>query len=182
MQTRLPRRLLPALALAVVACGEGGGLPPVRMEGGVGMDPTAQAINRARDAFADPSRLRARPASAARAVADVEFLAVDLQRLRFVGADPLVGPSMLAARSELRGVLDIDPQAPPQPVIDSLLGAAAAIDAGGDPIPALTRPFFRAGASATLARLNALPPVPRTVDATARAMGMTERRGPVSDR
>lgn len=182
MEMRLSRRLLPALALAFTACGEGGGLPPIRMEGGIGMDQSGQAINRARDAFAEPSRLRGRPAAAARAVADVEFLAVDLQRLRFVGSDPLLGPSMLAARSELRGVLDIDPQAPPQPVIDSLLAAAAAIDDGGDPIPALTRPFFRAGASDTLVRLNALPPVPRTVEATTRAMGMTERRGPVSDR
>lgn len=182
MDMRHPRRLLPALAIAFAACAEGGGLPPIRMEGGIGVDQSAQAINRARDAFATPARLRGRPAAAARAVADVEFLAVDLQRLRFVGADPLVGPSMLAARSELRGVLDIDPQAPPQPVIDALLAAAAAIDGGGDPIPALTRPFFRAGASATLVRLNAMPPVPRTTEATARALGMIEQRGPVTDR
>lgn len=170
----LPRRLfglLPFLGLAACA-GEGG------LVSGVELDPTVQVINHARIAFADQSRLIGHPAATARAVADVEYLAVELQGLRYVGVDPLVGQEMRAARDELRGMLDIDPRAPVQPVIDALRGAARAIEDGGDPILPLSRPFFRAGASATLVRLNALPPAPRALQATALAAGMIERTGP----
>lgn len=178
----VPRRLLGLLPLALAACAEDGGLRPGNLVRDIRLDPTTQAINRARSAFASEARLAGRPAAAARAVADVEFLAVELQGLRFVGADPLVAPSMRAARDELRGMLDIDPNVPAQPVIDALIAAANAIDDGGDPIIPLSRPFFRAGAPVTLMRLNALPPAPRTVQATARAAGMIARTGPPGDR
>ena len=169
---RLTRRLLPACLLA--ACAGEAVQPP--LAGGIGFDAAVPAILNTSAAFAERSRLRGRPASAARAVAQIEYLAVELQRVRWVGFDPLVAPEMLAARQEVRGVLGIAPDTLPQAVIDALTATATAIDTGQAPAAALAGPVFGLGPSATLARLADLPDLPRTQQATARALAALQRR------
>jgi hypothetical protein len=151
---------------------------PVDLSRGIGMEQAIPAMLNTQAAFAAPGRLRGRPASAARAVAQVEYLADELQGLRWVGFDPFAAPEMLAARQELRGVLGIAPEAPPQVVIDALVATADAIDAGGAPAAALSGPAFRLGPSETLARLADLPPLPRTARATSRAADALQRYNP----
>ncbi len=78
---------------------------------------------------------------------------------------------MQAARPEWRAALGIPPTAPPQAVIDQLYAASRALRAG-DPAraaSALPQSLFPAGGRATLDRLAALPPLPRTAAATAYA-------------
>ncbi|MBW8268916.1 hypothetical protein [Caldovatus aquaticus] len=167
--------VLPSLLLLATAAGcalppppPSAVLPPDAVQGAG--DPTRAAILHAADAFSSPARLAGRPEEAARAVAEVEHLAVELSTgPRWVGLSPLAGLRLQEARAELRGVLGIPPDAPPQAVIDQLYAASRALRAG-DPAraaAALSPAVFPAGGSATLARLAALPPLPRTASATA---------------
>jgi hypothetical protein len=125
-------------------------------------DPAHQAVFRAAYAFGDTSRLAGRPADAARAVADVEWLAVALpQDQRWIGASPLLFGRLEAARAELRGVLGIAPDAAPSAVTQRLFSAAAALDQGRRAEAAAAL-----GGEDRLALLGALPPLPRTAFAT----------------
>ena len=81
-----------------------------------------------------------------------------------------MGLQLSAARQELRSSLGIVPEAPPQLVVDSLYGAARALGRGDAQaaavgLPAAAFPDPRA----TMTRLAALPPLPQTSIATARA-------------
>lgn len=156
------------VACAPVAVPPSAALPPDAVRGAG--DPTRAAILHTADAFSGPARLAGRPEEAARAVAEVEHLAVELSTgPRWVGLSPLVGQQMQGARAELRGVLGIPPGAPPQAVIDQLFAASRALRAGDQAgaAAALSPAIFPAGGSATLARLASLPPLPRTAAATA---------------
>lgn len=145
-------------------------LPPDAVQGAG--DPTRAAILHTADAFSSPARLAGRPEEAARAVAEVEYLAVELSTgPRWVGLSPLVSQQMQGAQAELRGVLGIPPSAPPQAVIDQLFAASRALRAGDQAgaAAALSPAVFPAGGRATLERLANLPPLPRTAAATALA-------------
>jgi hypothetical protein len=138
-------------------------LPPVAGSGLA--DPGRGAILNTSYAFATAGRLAGRPADAAIAIAQAEFLTVDLvanQRWREYA--PNVALGFRQARPEWRAAAGIAPEAPPQPVIDALFGAAAALGRGDANAAAAALPalLFQDGGAASLARLAALPALPLT--------------------
>lgn len=167
------RRLSLVLPLLLGACaGTPGGLPSVPDRPGLGSaDPVNQAVFRAAYAFGDTRRLAGRPADAARAAADLEFLAVALpQDQRWIGANPLLFGELAGARAELRAALGIAPDAAPAEVTRRLDGIAAALDQGRSAEAATL-----AGGEDRLATLDALPPLPRGAAATQAAQSALGR-------
>ncbi len=177
----------PALAiLLMVGCAPGGAggpeptyavLPPDAVVGAA--DPTRSAILNTAYAFASPANLAGRPVDAARAVANFEYIAVELptgpQWREFT---PTLAGQLEAGRAELRNVVGIAPGAPPQAVIDSLYAASRALRAG-DRVAAeriLASPAFTAGGEATIQRLAALPPVPLVNVAASKAQAELIRK------
>jgi hypothetical protein len=139
---------------------------------GVG-DLTRAAILGSAYAFSAPESLAGRPDAAARAAAQVEFLATEIPfGFRWTQFSPTIGHDLALARDELRGALAIAPAAEPQAVVDGLYGAARALGSGDRAAAAaqLKPPAFTAPET-TLARLADLPALPRTRTATA----LTER-------
>jgi len=135
-------------------------------------DPTRMAVFTTSSVFAQPNPAAGRPAEAARAIAQMEFLAVDLpQNQSFTAASGTLAPQLRTARREWRGALDIAPEAQAQPVINALYAASRALDAGqGDAAAAaLSSSLFRKGGAATLAQLASLPPLPNTASASVTA-------------
>lgn len=124
-------------------------------------DPTRAAVSRAAYAFNQPGQLAGRPAEAARAIADMEFLAAALPfDPRYQQRDPLLPGQLAQARAEWRAALGIPDAQPAQPVIDNLYAMARNGQA------ALPTGIFGPNAGATLA---ALPPLPQTARAAAAA-------------
>jgi hypothetical protein len=138
-------------------------LPRDAVEGAT--DPLRASLALTSSVFARPQRLAGQPAVAARAIASMEYLAVDLpENARTRGNVAAIVPQLQQARAEWRGVLGITADAAPQQVINQLFAAARAID-GGDQAAAaaaLSMPIFTRGGPATLAALNDLPPLPLT--------------------
>ncbi|MDJ0390753.1 hypothetical protein QMO56_21790 [Roseomonas sp. E05] len=179
---RLPWLLLGTL-LMLGGCA--GGLPPppaVRLPPdaveGAG-DPTRGAILSTAYAFGTPSSLAGRPAEAARAVANYEYLTVEIPTgPRWVGFSPLVGVELRRGLAEIRNVVGIAPGAPPQAVVDALYAAARALRAG-DAAAArqiLAPPLFPAGGEAMLARLANLPRLPQASFAASLAANELNRQ------
>jgi len=154
------RRLMLVGVLAVTACTTGEAPPtmPGPTPDAVSSDPVRRAGQEAASFFRRPEANK--PAAAARAIADIEFLAARVPtdpRWRTSSATAL---SQLAqARNEGRAALDIPTSAPAQGVIDGLLAAAAALDANDQAgvARALPRTVFRAGPQATVQRLSQPP-------------------------
>ena len=170
-----PALIALAVSLPLFACGGPpppyAGLPPDAVVGAG--DPTRAAIVYTAYVFNAPTSLARNPAEAARAAAQVEYLATEIPYgPRWVEFSPLVGRELMAARGELHSALGVSPDAPPQAVVDALYAASRALGAGdgAGAVRALPPPAFRDG-NATLARLASLPPLPRTSTATA----LTER-------
>lgn len=135
-------------------------------------DPMRTAVITANAVFAQRSPAAGHPADAARAIAQMEFLAVDLPRnMNLTNPSATLVPSLNIARSEWRGALDIAPDAPAQPVINALYAAGRALDAGNAEAAAAALPssIFRKGGTATVAQLAALPRLPNTAAAVATA-------------
>jgi hypothetical protein len=130
-------------------------------------DPTRAAIIGSAYAFAS----RPPPPEAARAAAEVEYLAGEIPTgPRWIDFNPTIGLGLRDARAELHQALGIAGDAPPQAVVDGLFAASRALR-GGDAAAAraaLAAPAFPDGA-ATLQRLARLPDLPRTRSATALA-------------
>jgi hypothetical protein len=171
----LPRRAAALLALAALAaCNRPS--PPVAVlppdaQNPLG-DPARQAIIHAAYAFAEPQRLAGRPAEAAQAISEAEFLAIDLStNQRWTEMLPLVQVAFLQARPEWRQALGIDAAAEPQAVIDAMTRLRMAIGAQDEAAAAsaLRPPLVSPGGAPALARLAALPALPRTAWAAARA-------------
>lgn len=168
------RALLSALILS--GCAEGlttpetARLPRDSIEGAG--DPTRAAVSRAAYAFANQATLNGRPGEAARAIADMEFLAASLPSdPRFQQRDPLLPVRLAQARTEWRQALGIAPDAPAQPLIDRLYAVWRAMRAGDPEVAAATIPatLIPPGGQAVLARLGALPPLPQTALAASAA-------------
>jgi len=143
-------------------------LPPDAVVGAG--DPLRSAVIASSSAFISPARLS--PADAARSIAQMEFLAINLPQSPTLRTSPgTLGPQLNLARQEWRSVLGISPAAPAQSVINGLYGAARALDGGQMDVAlaALSRVPFQRGGPATLALLSALPPLPRTAEAAATA-------------
>jgi len=145
-------------------------------------DPMRSALIGASSAFANQNRLAGQPAAAARAIAQMEFVAAELPRdPRFTSLSPTVPPQLRAARVEWRTALGIAPEAPPQEVVTTLFQAARALDNGVPSAAAASLPIsvFGAGGNVTLARLAALPSLPVTNNAAvAAADALRSRDGP----
>jgi hypothetical protein len=173
-----------ALLLALAACGPAPPrqaavtLPPTAQGDGI-TDPARSAILSTAYVFGQPSSVAGDPASAAEALARLEYLAVELDTgPRWVDLDPLVAPDLARARSETRATFGLDPAAPPQRAMDALFGTAAALRAG-EPDRARAALATLTGAERaprTLQQFAALPALPVTQVATARAQQALTRR------
>lgn len=167
----LTHGLLPVLAGCAID-------PDAPYLGGIG-DPVRGAALNAPRQFGDLSRWNGDPAGAARAVADLEFLADAL------ASDPIwapqVQPTVLIqlrqARREARSALGVAPGAPGDGVAQALRTAATAIGAGSmaRAEAALSTPAFTAGPRRTLDRLAALPRLPRAAEAAGAVAAELER-------
>src|SRR4051794_12810827 len=123
-----------AILLSLGACGPQppqlyASLPP---DAAIGAgDPLRAAAASTSVAFSSPQPLAGRPADAARAVAQMEYLAVQMpNNPRFPGLSPTAGSQFAAARREWRGALGIPAEQPPQAVIESLYAASRALQVG----------------------------------------------------
>ena len=125
-------------------------------------DPLRASLALTSSVFARPQRLAGQPALAARAIASMEYLTVDLpENARTRGNVGAIVPQLTQARVEWREVLGIAPDAPPQQVINQLFAAARQLDLGDQQaaLQALSSPVFSKGGAATLAVLSDLPPL-----------------------
>lgn len=128
--------------------------------------------------FAQRDRLAGRPAEAARAIAQVEFIAVDLATNQaWTRLSPLAALNFQGARREWRAALGIPDSAAPQAVIDALIDTHMGLTNNdrGRAMASLPAAIFPLGGAATLARLNALPALPLTARATAFAQTEASR-------
>lgn len=187
---RAAERLVAALLLlGIAACADQTPQSPsVRLPNdaiaGAG-DPMRSALISASSAFANPNRLAGQPATAARVIAQMEFVAAELPRdPRFTSLSPTVPPQLRAARVEWRSALGIAADAAPQVVVTTLFQAARALDNGVPSAAAasLSTNTFGAGGDATLARLAALPPLPVTNSAAVAAADALRSRDGSSGR
>jgi hypothetical protein len=153
-------------------------LPVSAESAGLG-DPTRGAILASSYAFGTPSSLAGDPAAAAQALAQLEYLTVELG---FGGPwrdmQPGVSVELRQARAETRQALGFRGDASPQVAVNALYDAAAALRrndraAAGTSLAALAP---QGGTDAALARLSDLPPLPRAASATARARDALNRR------
>jgi hypothetical protein len=169
------------LVLLLLACTPGPvppsvSLPPDAVQGAG--DLTRAAIITTANVFAAPGSIAGQPALAARAAAQLEYLAVEIPTgPRWRGFSPNVSLELEQARPELRTALGIDPAAPPQVVIDSLYAASRALTAGDRAAVEriLVPPIYPAGPAITLQRLSAMPILPHANFATALAASEMNR-------
>lgn len=160
--------LLPLLGACAVPAPPSAQLPPDAVEGAG--DPARAAILGSAYAFAAPAHLSGQPAEAARALAQVEYLAVEIPTgPRWVEWSPLVGAGLQQARAEMRAALGIPAGAAPQQVVDSLYAASRALQRGDTAAAEGALQAIPHAAGPSLLRLAALPPLPRTRLATALA-------------
>lgn len=158
---------LPLAACVLPAAGPTASLPLDATQGAG--DPTRSAIFTTAYAFNNPGGL-ADPSVAARAAANVEWLATTIPQNPRYSYVSTLGGQLAQAREELHAALLIQPNAPPQAVVDGLYGASRALrfnDRAGaaQALPAIAFP----DAPGTLRRLASLPPLPLTATATAAA-------------
>jgi hypothetical protein len=124
------------------------------------MDNDVAAANQASWAFASPDRTRNNPVDAARACAAIDYLAGQLSSSpRWLSVSPLTRQEMLRARSDVRRVLGVTPEARSQVVVNALLRFAAAWEAGDQSaaLLALSGPGFTLQPQQTLQVLSNLP-------------------------
>ncbi|GGC55039.1 hypothetical protein GCM10011504_36680 [Siccirubricoccus deserti] len=186
MATRpIARRTVVLASLALAGCVAAGNVPPggyatLPADAVVGAgDPTRAAIINTAYVFGNPASVAGRPDAAARAVANFEYLAVELPYgPRWRGFSPLVATEFAQGQAELRPAIGIAPNAPAQPVVDALFAASRALQAGDRAAAEriLSSPIFPAGGAATLQRLAALPMLPRANAATSLAASEMDRQ------
>lgn len=159
--------LLPSLLSALLLFGCAG-RPGAPYLGGIG-DPVRGAALHAPSTLGDTSRWAGRPAEAAEAAAQLEFLTDEFAtNPRYAPeANPAVLQRLEFARREMREFLGVSRDAPPQLVMAGLRRAAAALRAGSraGAEAALSGPAFAYGPAATLGRLSSMPRLPRTSEA-----------------
>ena len=129
----------------------------------VGQDPAVATFNEALYAFSHPQTMQNRPAQMALAVASLDAMAGQFSTGgRWMAFDPLAKMEMLRARTRVRAILGIAETAPSQAVIDQLVRASKALDAGDQAaaMAALSGGVFTRPAAQTLALLTHFPDVP----------------------
>lgn len=162
--------LATTLFLPLIACGPiqpGATLPFDAVQGA--QDPMRAAIYSSSYAFNNPGGLRD-PAVAARASAQLEYLAVNVPQDPRYSFTPTLAGQLAAARGEMHAALGISPSAPPQAVVEGLYNASRALSArnSGAAADALSPAVFP-NRQATVARLASLGPLPLSAVATAQA-------------
>lgn len=174
-------RALPVLALAAAALLSGcvnitvPPLPPTPMlppmVWGTYLDNDVGAINFAAWAFASPANTRGNPIEAARAIIAVEYLSGELvDNPRWVRVDSNVKFRLRQARDEVRRVVGIAPDAPPQVVVNALLTFVQDMQWGNQQAASavLSEPLFSKGPQGTFDTLSNLPYIQQANLATAR--------------
>ena len=180
MKTRVALALFAAVALA--ACVVPPPLPSASLPADAVIragDPLRAALANTSNAFSSPDRLAGRADQAARAMAHMEFLAIEMQtNPRVTGGSANVATLFTGARAEWRQALGIPASLPPQPVIDQLYASARALSGGqAEAAAAALHPaVFPRGGQATLSRLAALPPLPLTNQAAVDATDILRRQ------
>jgi hypothetical protein len=169
-------RTVPFLALTLAACAT---LPPTPATPylpaglyGVYLDNDTGAINQSAWAFASPANTRNNPVDAAKAIIALEYLSGELrENPRWIGMDMATKRGMGQARDNLRRIVGIRPDAPPQAVVNALLQLAAGLQFGNqaEAAQALTSPVFTRPGPETLQSLSNLPYDQTANIATARA-------------
>ena len=157
-------------------------LPPDAVVGAG--DPTRAAIINTAYAFGTPASLAGRPAEAAVAVAQLDYLASEIPYgARWREFDPTVGLLLQRARQEVRGYLGVSQDAAPQVVVDALYTASRALRANDRAAAEriMAPPVFP-NAQQTLGHLAALPLLPTANQATARAAQELDRVGRIGGR
>jgi hypothetical protein len=164
------------LALSLSACAT---LPPTPATPylppgvyGVYLDNASGAIDQSAWAFASPANTRNNPVAAAKAVVALEFLSGELrENPRWVSMDFGTKLRIAQARDDLRRIVGIRPDAPPQAVVNALLLLAEGLQFGNqaEAAQALTSPVFTGPPPETLQRLSNLPYDQTANLATARA-------------
>lgn len=158
------RRTILMGALALAACTPAAPppvLPPTETGGLNVRDPITVAAQSAGTFFRRPQPNQ--PAAAARAIADIEYLAGALATDdRWMGSGSLAQLELNQARDQGRSALGIPRTAPAQGVIDGLMAAATALDANDRAAVgrALPRDIFTAGPDQTVRRLSQPPRMP----------------------
>jgi hypothetical protein len=154
--------------------------PPPDLVAGAA-EPTRAAMAAIAAAFVDRGEhLAGRPAEAAQAAAQLEFVVADLPRNpRWAAMPDSIRLELLLARTELRDALGVAEAAAPDAVIEALLRAARALRAGDRraAAAALPAPLFRPGGARSVDRLGDLGPLPQVANATALAAQMAEQLG-----
>ncbi len=161
------------LSAAVLACLmlSACGLRPVdlaRMPQGTygpGVNVDDGAIVAAQVAFNGEAPVPSDPARLALALASVDYLAGEYSAGgRWAAINPLIQATMMMARDEIRRALEVAPTASSQLVVDSLLAFSHATTPQAR-LAAVSSPIYTLGAAGTVARLQAMPPLPRTANA-----------------
>ena len=138
------------------------------------------AINQASWAFASPGNTSGNPIEAARAVIALEYLPGELrENPRWVGMDASISLRLGQARSQMRQILGIRPDAPPQIVVNTMLALAWDLQIGNEPAATtvLSSPIFSLPPARTLQILSNLPYVQEANLATSRAEGELSMQG-----
>ena len=142
------------------------------------------AINQSAWAFASPANTSGNPVEAARAVVALEYLSGELrENPRWIGMDRSISLRMGLARDEVRQILGIRPDAPPQIVVNTLLALNLDFQSGNQPaaMQVLASPIFSQPPQRTLQILSNLPYVQTANLATSRAESQSfppgDRRG-----
>lgn len=166
--TMIRRTALMLTLLATAACAPQG--PPPTLPGAsnamVGRDPVVVVGQNVVGFFRNPQANQ--PAEAARAIAELEWLADTMPRNpRWQTASGTGLNDLSTARWEARRALGISQSAPAQAVINGLSAASTAIEANNQTAlaAALPRNIFPLGPAATVQKLSEPPSVPSVMQA-----------------
>ncbi|MBW6397450.1 hypothetical protein KPL78_06300 [Roseomonas sp. HJA6] len=159
------------LSLTVAACAPQGPPPSLPQslggsEAAVGRDPVVVVGQSVVGFFRSPQANQ--PAAAARAIAELEWLADTLPRNpRWMTASATGLNELQQARWEARSALGIPQRAPAQAVVSGLAAASQAIEANDQAAlaRALPRNVFTLGPQETVQRLSQPPSVPSVMQA-----------------
>ena len=137
-------------------------------------DPAQTAINNTAAVFGDPASIAGRPAQAANAISQLEWLTVDIVTdQRWIGLQPQIPGQVRAGRDAVRQAFGVPAATTPQAAVSAFDGAAAAL-ATNDRAGALTALAAvtggQGGATRALGLLDALPSIPAAAIGTAALM------------
>ncbi len=171
-----PYTALSLAALVLAACAPDNPLPDAAIlpPGAFGAgDPDMAAAQYAQSVFSDSSRTYGDAAAGARAVLAMDYLAGEVATSpRWTSIGPQTKLELLQAREQVRAAAGIAPNARSQAVVDSLVVASSALQAGdrAQAAASVANPAFAGPPEQTLRRLANLPYIQAANVATAHAL------------